>query len=98
MVRNLAQDAAYFASRDAMVPGATEAEAIAKANEVMSMMLTNGYTVTVDGMGTNAPEVAVTVTVDFNQVALFAPRFLPNAIIETTAKVKSERYDGFFEL
>ena len=31
MIRNLAQDAAYFAARDSMVPGASEAETIAAA-------------------------------------------------------------------
>lgn len=97
MVRNLAHDAAYYAARHAMVPGATEAEAIAKADEVMTMMLSNGYTVAINGLGADVPEVVVTVSVDFNEVALFAPRFLPDATISSTAAIKAERYDGFFE-
>ena len=97
MIRNLAQDAAYFAARQAMVPGATEQEAIDAADDVMGMMTSSGYTVDVEELGSNAANVVVTVTVDFDQIALFAPMFLPNATIETSAEVRTERYDGFFE-
>ncbi|MEL6108390.1 MAG: TadE/TadG family type IV pilus assembly protein [Planctomycetota bacterium] len=97
MVRNLSQDAAYFAARHAMVPGATEAEAIQAADEVMSMMVSGGYTVDVGELGSDADDVTVTVTVDFDDVALFAPKFLPNTQIQSVARVYSERYDGFFE-
>ncbi|MCA9135763.1 MAG: pilus assembly protein [Planctomycetales bacterium] len=97
MIRNLAQDAAYFAARSAMVPGATSAEAEAVAHEVMGMMTTTGYEVNVDPLDANSPAVVVTVTVDFDQIALFAPMFLPNATIESTAVIKTERYDGYFE-
>ena len=97
MIRNLAQDAAYFAARRVMVPGATAAEAIAAADEVMSMMTTSGYVVDVPPIDSNSDNVEVTVTVDFDQIALFDPMFLPNATIETTARLRTERYDGFFE-
>lgn len=97
MIRNLAQDAAYFAARRAMVPGATVAEAEAAADEVMSMMTNTGYVVDVEELDSNSPNVVVTVTVDFDQIALFAPMFLPNATIESTARIRTERYDGYFE-
>lgn len=97
MIRNLAQDAAYFAARVAMVPGATVEEAEDAADEVMSMMTTSGYDVEVGALGSDASEVVVTVTVNFDQVALFAPMFMPNSTIETTARIRPERYDGFFE-
>ena len=97
MIRNLAQDAAYFAARHAMVPGATTEEAEQAAHDVMSMMTTTGYDVDVNALGAEVEEVVVTVTVDFNEVALFAPRFLPNATIESTARIQTERYDGFYE-
>ena len=97
MIRNLAQDAAYFAARRAMVPGATEAEAVAAADEVMSMMTATGYQVDVEPLTSEATNVVVTVTVDFDEIALFAPMFLPNATIESTARIRTERYDGFFE-
>ncbi len=97
MIRNLAQDAAYFAARRAMVPGATVEEAEAAADEVMGMMTNAGYQVNVEPLDSDAPNVVVTVTVDFDEIALFAPMFLPNATIESTARIRTERYDGFYE-
>lgn len=97
MVRNLAQDAAYFAARHAIVPGATAAEAEAKAAEVMNMMTTTGYDVDVQAIDEYSDDVVVTVTVNFDEIALFAPLFLPNATISTTATMRTERYDGFYE-
>lgn len=97
MVRNLAQDAAYFAARHAIVPGATSAEAIAEADRIMSSMITNGYTVAVSDLDADALFVNVTVSVDLAEVAFFAPFFLPNTTIETVARIRTERYDGFFQ-
>lgn len=97
MVRNLAMDAAYFAARQAMVPGATSAEAVAEAESIMSSMLTNGYTVDVDTLDDSAETVEVTVNVDLHAVALFTPMFLPNDTLVSTARMRTERYAGFYE-
>jgi hypothetical protein len=42
MARNLAQDAAYYAARTAIVPGATAAEAEAEADRIMGLMFADG--------------------------------------------------------
>ena len=97
MIRNLTQDAAYFAARIAMVPGASGAEAVAEADRIMSSMITNGYTVEVNELDKDSEEVAVTVRVQLNQVALIAPRFTAGGVIESTARMKTERYAGFFQ-
>ena len=97
MTRNLAQDAAYFAARHALVPGATAAEAQAEGDRIMGSMLTNGYTVTVEELSADSEDITVTVAVDLTAVALFAPYFLPNTTISTTAKMRTERYDGFYQ-
>ena len=97
MIRNLAQDAAYFAARHAIVPGATTDEAVEVAENILDSMVSTGYTVNVSDLDSESTEVVVTVTVDFDEVALFAPRFMPNATISSTARVRTERYDGFFE-
>jgi len=97
MTRNLAQDAAYFAARHALVPGATAAEAEAEADRIMSSMLNTGYTVTVSELAADAEEIVVTVDVDLTAVALFAPYFLPDTTISTTARMRTERYDGFYQ-
>ena len=97
MVRNLAQDAAYFGARHAIVPGATAEEAIEQAEVVLSSMLTNGYEVTVNELNADASEINVNVAVDLTEVALFAPYFLKDTVIETEATMRTERYDHFYE-
>ena len=97
MVRNLAQDAAYFAARHAIVPGATSDEAINEAELVMQTMLNNGYSVNVSDINEDSTEVTVTVGVDLTEVALFAPYFLPETEIQTVARMRTERYDHFYQ-
>ncbi len=97
MVRNLCQDAAYFAARSVIVPGATEAEGIAEANRIMGSMLSSGYNVQISSLDFGATEVTVTVSVDLNHVALFVPMFIQDTTIESSARVKTERYEGFYQ-
>ena len=96
MVRNLVQDAAYYAARTVMVPGATRAEAIAEADRIMGALLPGGYTVEVNDIDNASSEVSVTVAVDFDEVALFAPMFVKDATIQSTATMSTERYAGFY--
>lgn len=96
MVRNLVQDAAYYAARTVMVPGATRQEAIAEADRIMGSLLPGGYTIDVGDINNSSTEVSVTVAVDFDEVALFAPMFLQGATIESTATMSTERYAGFY--
>lgn len=97
MIRNLVQDAAYAAARHAMVPGATSSEAIAQADLVLSSMISDGYTVQVNNLNEDSEEVSVTINVDLNAVALFAPMFLQDKSIVTTATMRTERYQGFYQ-
>lgn len=97
MVRNLVQDAAYFAARHVIVPGATSAEGVAEADRIMSSMLSSGYTVEISDLDFDATQVTVTVSVDLDHVALFVPMFIQNATIESTARVRTERYSGFYQ-
>tara|TARA_R110002111_G_C5819473_1_gene356899 strand:- start:50 stop:433 length:384 start_codon:yes stop_codon:yes gene_type:complete len=97
MVRNLAQDAAYYAARQAVVPGATSAEAEEVADGIMGSMLGGGYTIDVTELDADSTEITVTVGVALHEVALFVPLFLPNSTIQTKAKMRTERYNGFYE-
>lgn len=97
MVRNLTQDAAYFAARQAIVPGATSAEADATATQIMASMVDDGVTVNVSALDDESEEVSVTVSVDLDSVALFTPMFLGNKTISATAVMRTERYAGFYE-
>ena len=97
MVRNLSNDAAYFAARTVMVPGATTDEAIDEVDRIMSSMLSNGYSVSVDEMNDESSHVSVTVTVDLTEVALFTPMFFTNQSLSSTARLRTERYNGFYQ-
>lgn len=98
VVRNLTQDAAYYAARHVIVPGATADEAVERAETIMNSVLSNGYTVNVGELDSESSEVVVTVSVDLTAVALFAPYFLPDTNIASTVRMQAERYEGFFEL
>ena len=97
MARNLIQDAAYYAARSAIVPGATATEAEAEANRVMSSIFSNGYTVTCTPITDEAESVSVTVAVEFDDIALFVPMFLGGVQLTSTATMQTERYSGFYE-
>ena len=97
MARNLAQDAAYYAARTAIVPGASAAEAEAEANRIMGSMFAHGVTVECSEIGDETEEVTVRVAVELNEIALFTPMFLGDIELESVAKMQTERYSGFYE-
>ncbi len=101
MIRNLAQDAAYFGARVAMVPGATSAEAEAEANRILGVLGTRGAVVTInDGtqidQDTDIVEVHIRIPVTDN--ALIVPAlFSGGRFFESEVRMATERYDGFFD-
>ncbi|MCH1495474.1 MAG: pilus assembly protein [Rubripirellula sp.] len=96
LARNLTQDAAYYAARQAMVPGATAAEAKREATKILSAMFSQGYEVVIAPLGQQADSVVVTVSVDLHKVAFFAPMFLPDGKLTSVATLKTERYRGYY--
>ncbi|MEM6690496.1 MAG: TadE family protein [Planctomycetota bacterium] len=96
MVRNLSQDAAYYAARQAMVPGATKQEAEDLARNIMSAMVASGVDVSVSDLDQNSSEITVRVDVNLNSVALISSSFFPSPILSTEASMRTERYSGFF--
>lgn len=97
MARNLMQDAAYYAARVAIVPGATPAEAEAEGTRIMGAIFNQGFTVDCSPLEDETEEVSVRVAVQLDQIALFTPMFLGGIEIDTTARMKTERYSGFYE-
>jgi len=100
MIRNLVQDAAYFAARDAMVPGATTEEATAAAEQILSYMNTQGAVISInDGAGVqeDSESVTVSITVPFAENSLFIPSFSSELNISSTAEMNTERYSGFYD-
>ena len=99
MMRNLIQDAAYFAARTAMVPGGTTADAEAEANRVLAILNTqNAQIVVNDGqpLTDETRNVRVRVTVPISDNALFVPMFTGDKDLEASSTMKTERYDGFY--
>ena len=98
MARNLAQDAAYYAARTAIVPGATADEAIAEAETIMESLFASGYDDECTPINDDTEEVTVTVSLSLDDVALFAPMFLGNLELTSSATMQTERYNGFFRV
>ena len=100
MIRNLAQDAAYYAARDAMVPGATVAEAKAEARRILRSMGTKGAAIVINGDDTldeSSHEVAVTITIPIAKNSLLIPKITGNIEVVATATMRTERHDGRYE-
>lgn len=96
MVRNMAQDAAYYAARAVMVPGATREEAEQEVERLLGSLLASGYEVNVEDFGNESDEIVVNIEVDLNAVALITPIFFKDKTLSTTARLRTERYTGFF--
>lgn len=99
MLRNLTQDAAYFAARAAMVPGATEDDAVAEAERILAILNTQDAEIDVNGgagVTDDTKELSVQIRVPVGPNALFASPFTGEKHIEATAVMKTERYDGFY--
>lgn len=101
VMRNLAQDAAYFSARDAMVPGATDSEAKAHAQEILDLIGTKGAQIIINDenpINDESKEVRVRIRIPVKENAIFVTGFIPHhKYIETSATMRTERYNGYFD-
>ena len=74
---NTSENAAYEGARTGIVPGATAADAIAAAQEMLDVIGTRSAVVTVEPetIQTDTPEITVTIQVPLNANSFIAPRF-----------------------
>ncbi len=95
VLRHTADNAAYEASRVAMVPGASAAEAISEAERLLGAIGTRGATVSVDPaiIGPATTQVTVSVSVPLDRNALLTPRFVGGRHIETRSTLRTERVE-----
>ena len=95
VVRHTADNAAYEATRVAMVPGATASEAIAEANRILAIIGARGATVTVDpAVITQATKkITVSIAVPVNQNALVVPSFTGGRSIQAKSTLRTERIE-----
>lgn len=100
MIRNLMQDAAYYASRHCIVPGATEAEALSEAQRLLGSMGTRGAVIVINdgnGLNENSAAVKVRITVPVSQNAFLTSRFTKDIVLTAESTMRTERYDGYFD-
>ena len=93
VVRHTADNAAYEAARQAVVPGATSAEATAKANQLLNIVGARGATVTItpNPLTSSADKVTVTIDVPMNKNGLLVPRFTGKTSIHASSTLRTER-------
>jgi Flp pilus assembly protein TadG len=96
VLRHTADNAAYEAARAAMVPGATAADATAKANSILNVVKARGAQVTISPavIDSNSDHVTVTIDIPMSKNALVVPRFTKNTTIHCAATLRTERVDA----
>src|SRR5262245_50376533 len=77
VIRQPADNAAYESARTAVVPGATVAEATAKADKLLKVVGARGATITVspNPLTVDSNSVTVNIQIPMNKNGLIVPRF-----------------------
>lgn len=93
VMRHTADNAAYEAARHAIVPGATAAEAIARARKTLNVVGTRGAKITVNPatLGPDVEQVNVVVEVPLSQNGWITPRVTRSKTIRATSTLRTER-------
>ena len=95
VLRHTADNAAYEAARTAMVPGATAAEARAKADSLLDIVGARGAQIQINPstIGFDTDEVTVTIDLPMNRNGLIVPRFTGSTVLSSTSTLRTERAD-----
>ena len=93
VIRHTADNAAYEAARHAMVPGATAAEAVTRANTILSAVGTRGATVTVTPavLTADIPDVSVRIDIPMSSNGWILPKFTSGKTLTVQSTIKKER-------
>jgi len=93
MVSHTAEAAAYEGARRGIIPGATAAECIAEANDLLQLCRIRGATVTVTPaiLSTSDANVTVRIEVPYSSNSLIAPFFARNIVVNRECKLSRER-------
>ena len=89
IIRHTADQAAYEAARHAMVPGATAAEATAKANSMLKVIGARDAKIKI--VGPTDKTVTVTIDVPMASNGWITPKFSKTKTIRATSTLKTER-------
>lgn len=93
VMRHTADNAAYEAARAAIVPGATAAEAKAKADSILQIVGAKAAQVTITPAVVTTSTKAVTVEIDLpmSKNGLIVPRFTAKTSLHSESTLKTER-------
>jgi Flp pilus assembly protein TadG len=93
VLRHTADNAAYEAARAAMVPGATAADATAKATGLLKIVGARGakITITPTTLTTSTDEVTVAIDVPMSKNGLIVPRFSKKTVLHSESTLRTER-------
>ena len=93
VIRHTADNAAYEAARTVMVPGASAAEATAKANTILSAVGARGATISItpSNITNSTTEVTVAVDIPMSSNGLITPRFTGKTVLHSESTLKTER-------
>jgi Flp pilus assembly protein TadG len=93
VMRHTADNAAYEAARAAMVPGATAADATAKANSILKIVGARNAKITITPATLTTATKTVTVAVDLpmNSNGLIVPRFTSKTTLHSQSTLGTER-------
>jgi Flp pilus assembly protein TadG len=93
VIRHTADNAAYEAARAAMVPGATAAEAKARADGLLSIVGARGASVQVTPplLTPDTDEVTVAIDIPMNRNGLIVPRFSKTTTLRSSSTLRTER-------
>lgn len=95
VMRHTADNAAYEAARVAMVPGATVADAVNKANQILGVVHAHGATVTVNPnpITNSTTQLSVAVDIPMARNGLVLPRFTRATNLHSVSTLQTERSD-----
>jgi Flp pilus assembly protein TadG len=93
VLRHTADNAAYEAARTAIVPGATSAEAEAKADSLLKIVGARSakVTITPNPVTAETDEVTVAIEIPMSKNGLIVPRFTKSTTILASSTMQTER-------
>ncbi len=93
VIRHTADNAAYEAARAAIIPGATAADATAKANSLLNIVGARGAKVTITPavLTTTTEQVTVAIDIPMKSNGLVIPRFSGKKILHSASTMRTER-------
>jgi Flp pilus assembly protein TadG len=93
VLRHTADNAAYEAARAAIVPGATAADATAKANSLLNIVGARSakVSITPSSVTPSTKEVTVSIDLPMNKNGLIVPRFTSKTTLHSESTLRTER-------